>query len=40
MERFKEKTAIQCLFNGLKNCNPISDKLLIRLLERIGIYPN
>jgi hypothetical protein len=40
MERFKEKTKIQYLFNALQKCYPISDKLLIRLLERIGIYSN
>ncbi len=40
MERYSNKPAIQHLFEGLKQCNPISDKLLMRLLERVGINFN
>jgi hypothetical protein len=40
MEHYKDIYAIQHLINGLKKCNPISDKLLMRLLERLGINSN
>ncbi len=40
MELYSNKPPIQHLFSGLKQCNPISDKLLMRLLERIGINSN
>jgi len=40
MEVYNDKTAIQHLFNGLKQCKPISEKLLMRLLERLGINCN
>ncbi|WP_278034202.1 hypothetical protein [Flavobacterium nitratireducens] len=40
MEPQSNKTPIQHLFSGLKQCNPISEKLLTRLLERIGINLN
>jgi hypothetical protein len=40
MEIFNNQTKIQNLFNGLKQCNPISDKLLMRLFERLGINSN
>ncbi|WP_262892071.1 hypothetical protein [Flavobacterium soyangense] len=38
MEHCKEKTAIRHLITGLKNCYPISYKLLMRLLERVVIH--
>jgi hypothetical protein len=34
------KTAIQSLLDGLKKCKPVSPKLLMRLLKRLGINPN
>lgn len=40
MEQNKDKIAIQNLFDGLKKCNPISEKLLMRLLNRMGINYN
>ncbi len=40
MEHYTDKTAIKNLFDGLKQCNPISEKLLMKLLDRIGINSN
>lgn len=40
MKHHNEKTEIEHLFLGLKKCNPISEKLLMRLLERLGINSN
>ncbi len=37
MEHSKEKTAIKHLIKALKNCDPISYNLLMRLLERLLI---
>jgi hypothetical protein len=40
MENSTEKARIQYLLSGLKKCDPISDELLIRLLERVDVYSN
>jgi hypothetical protein len=40
MESYNEKQPIEYLFQGLKGCNPISDKLLMELLKRVGVSSN
>lgn len=40
MNQDNDRTKIQFLFEGLKQCNPVSNKLLMRLLKRLGINSN
>lgn len=40
MEFYDNKIALQYLLDGLKQCEPISEKMLIRLLEKVGVNSN
>lgn len=40
MEYCTEKIRVQYLLIGLKNCEPISGELLMRLLERVNVCSN
>lgn len=40
MSQDNGSTKIQFLFEGLKQCNPVPKKLLMRLLKRLGINSN